>query len=612
MNRREFVEQSLAGIGTIALGRLVASAQEHGDWRDPELKNLQVTATSPRGESYEAEIPDTVELTDYANRAINMGTRILAPEWDYEQFFWTYMEINPPVLELGHGGLLNNGPKMVEALPMLRMMTGSTYNIEQDGHAMGSILHVTGLDGLCYHPVKNRPWAFFEETTRKIGKPYCDIFGEGRQLLAYARWYQNDGNPLWRKLAERKIRTLRQMTIKKSDTVYFRLSRGYTPWDQDRTKGPVVSIADHRDYHTEGMVGAPAAYISGFIPQAGALWYRLANMEEALELGGGLARYLYLYGDIIDPDTGKFLADHETHITHSLLGNLSWATAENDKSMIEWVRKGYEYNVHARDPDGTGIVYGKEACSVSDIIGVGIMLSQAGVHDYWENVDRWLRNTFLNLQRTDAIDIKSLPVTHPDLQQGFEQPSDAVDRVVGVWQLNLEYPLESISCCNGNCSRILYYLWNNILTSKGDELRVNLLLNRASPWADVDSWIPNVGRVRIRMKAAKHAVLVRIPAWTDRGRVSCKVNGTSRSGTWAGNYLNVGTARTGDSIVIDFPIYEKKVSSARDGVLTLRGNTVVDADRAGSYPIFRQAKYRADAVPTRKVRRFVSAEEFTL
>ena len=50
-------------------------------------------------------------------------------------------------------------------------------------------------------------------------------------------------------------------------------------------------------------------------------------------------------------------------------------------------------------------------------------------------------------------------------------------------------------CCLGNSTRALYYLWENIVESKGDEFRVNLLLNRASAWADVYSFIPYAGRV---------------------------------------------------------------------------------------------------------------------
>jgi hypothetical protein len=212
---------------------------------------------------------------------------------------------------------------VIEALPMLRVMTGSNYKVEEDGKAMAGLLGITGKDGLCYQPVKDRPWAFFEEPTRKIGKPYSDIFGEARQILAYAAWHQHDKNPLWRKLTDKKVRRLREMTLGKDDTFYFRLSRGYTPWDKNPKEGPVVPIGDHNVYDpSQGMTGTAASYIVGWMPMAGAIWKQIAQDEEAFELGGGLARYLYRYGKMIDPDTGRFLADHESHVTHSLLSQL--------------------------------------------------------------------------------------------------------------------------------------------------------------------------------------------------------------------------------------------------------------------------------------------------
>ena len=180
-------------------------------------------------------------------------------------------------------------------------MTGNNDNLEADGRAMGSILQVTGKDGLGYQPVENRPWAFFEDFTRKIGKPYCDIFGEARQSLAFAAWYQHDKNPLWKELALRKNNKLLSMTLPKYDTAFFRFSRGYTPWDADPTARPVVPIGDHNIYESDkGMVGTAASYIVGWMPMAGGIWHRLTDEQAFSDLAGGLARYLYLYGEMID------------------------------------------------------------------------------------------------------------------------------------------------------------------------------------------------------------------------------------------------------------------------------------------------------------------------
>ncbi len=188
-----------------------------GDYPDETLPR-EIPVAPYHGETYEAVVPDTLDLAEHAELAINVLTRCLAPEYDYELYDLLDLSINPPTLMSG-GGYINLNPKWAEALPRLRVMTGSTTNLDVDGKLIASLVHATGKDGLCYYPVEGRPWAFFEEATRKIGKPYADVFGEGRQLLAYAVWYQHDANPLWKELAERKIRRLTELTLRKDDTL---------------------------------------------------------------------------------------------------------------------------------------------------------------------------------------------------------------------------------------------------------------------------------------------------------------------------------------------------------------------------------------------------------
>lgn len=48
--------------------------------------------------------------------------------------------------------------------------------------------------------------------------------------------------------------------------------------------------------------------------------------------------------------------------------------------------------------------------------------------------------------------------------------------------------------------------------------QVNLLLNRAFPWMDIDSHLPYEGKVVLRNKAAQEA-FVRIPLWADEEAV---------------------------------------------------------------------------------------------
>src|SRR4029453_7857902 len=106
---------------------------------------------------------------------------------------------------------------------------------------------------------------------------------------------------------------------------------------------------------------------------------------------------------------------------------------------------------------------------------------------------------------------------------------------------------------HGHTSRALYLVADSIIESEDRLLRVNLLMNRATPWADLDSYLPFEGKAVIRMKAATDMLLVRIPEWTDWNSVSCNVNGKSRPSQWYSperGYLAVGSVAKGDSIEI--------------------------------------------------------------
>lgn len=455
---------------------------------------------------------------------------------------------------------------------------------------------------------------------------------------------------MWKEIAERKIRRLLELSLPKDDTIYFRRSRGYVPGDL--AEGELVPIADTGVYDVEkGMTGAPATYISGFMPQACANWYRLTGFKPALELGGGLANYLFKHGKMMEYDTGRYETDHYTHISHSLLANLAWALTVEDHEMIKWVKRGYAFGVQKRDPDGTGILISDRTCScfVADMINIGIMLSRSGEADYWEYVDRWVRNTFVNLQidGDDVAKIKALPKKKN--KEGFystEKPwvyqyEDGADRVLGGWFHSLYEQDHSIGCCNGNLSRAIYYIWANIVTMEDDTLRVNLPMNRASPWADIHSYLPHQGKLAVRMKPEKKAtktfsdlmldessstrdVAIRIPEWADWNSVSCTIDGKARDFNWEKGYIMLDGVGGNAEIVVEFPIRTRTIATSIDKEFiyesrhaklpnaggefdaTLRGNTIVALDPDAGLPLAHHSKYDTGNVSMRKVTRFVS------
>ena len=153
-----------------------------------------------------------------------------------------------------------------------------------------------------------------------------------------------------------------------------------------------------------------------------------------------------------------------------------------------------------------------------------------------------------------------------------------------------------------------------MLTSPISRMRLNLLMNHASRWADVDSFLPYEGRVEVRPK--RDADLdIRIPEWVAPGDTECAVNGVRRDLAWDDRYARVGSVGTSDRIMLTFPIGERTdvvyVEKHRY-VLTRRGNDVVDIDPPGRYcPLYQRRHYR-DAEPRpRTVTRSSAARTWT-
>jgi DUF1680 family protein len=144
-------------------------------------------------------------------------------------------------------------------------------------------------------------------------------------------------------------------------------------------------------------------------------------------------------------------------------------------------------------------------------------------------------------------------------------------------------------CCTANGARTLFYAWDSIVTKSGDDVRVNLLLNRASPWLDVESFVPAEGKVVLRIKDAPR-VSVRIPEWCDPHGVHVSVGGEDRRGLVDGRWLRVGWLTPGDAVQLTFPMPEStlhRVIGEMPYKLTLRGPQVVAIDPKGvAMPLF--------------------------
>ena len=230
---------------------------------------------------------------------------------------------------------------------------------------------------------------------------------------------QRDGDPLWAELITRKVDGLLGRATIEDDYVYFPDLEGKARIPKRGMSGLPGDIRLDRP--------GPARPPLGFnhqppIAHGAALCHRLTDHEPALELARCMSRFLAYQDGEFHPD-GRFASWHFHHTTCSLTSILEYALIVDDGSLVDFAVGSFRYARVLGDvvtgyfpetvlgADLADRYPGRrvdtcEICEVADMIVLALKLSPAGKGDYWEDVDRWVRNMFVEgrMLRTDRLD----------------------------------------------------------------------------------------------------------------------------------------------------------------------------------------------------------------
>ncbi len=615
------------------------------DWRPGDaVEYMRTEAPEFRvpeytGCEYEDLVPDTLDLQDRAALAVNALTEVPDPAADYEAYFWVSFNTSPPSMQHDFDSPMLT-VKFMATLPLMRLMSGSRQNEHVDRWWMEMAQRQLGPDGIAYIPTKGRPWAFYqpysvlfsglEDIMPERPEPFINVFYCGAFMSALSLYHKRDVGTLWKDTAERMVDGLIDLAVYKDDYAY------YAPHVHWTKKGHTNDPSDRGNFWgleiRKTVLGLTHVY-------------RVTGYQPAMELARKLVNYMVGKCKVFD-DQGRFNCrdsdafggsdwfrptevkrKHFHSHGYALLALLEYAVTAGDCGLIELVRKGYEYakteaNVEVGYFPETIESYewmGSELCNVADMVAVGLKLTVAGAGDYWEDVDRWTRNMLTEGQLIHADWIERFAAKHPPSKANrVNTTTDRVaERNIGAFA---GFPAANdwvgssahgtVHCCTANAAKALYYLWENILSYEAGQLRVNLLLNRASQWADVLSHIPYTGQVDVKVKQAVD-LFVRIPAWTDRDSTQCDVNGRAVNIIWEGAYARIGKVGPGQ-VSLRFRIAERTqtihVQKQKYTIIT-KGNEVVAIEPPGTYyPLYQKRHYRQNETRWRKTRRFISDE----
>lgn len=560
------------------------------------------------GERYDAEAPDTLDLADRMGLAINALTNVWYPDEQWALGFIVDFSRRPSVLFPSHvtDAYLNIPPKFLEALVLCRLASGNTDNLDVDREVLRVQLELLGDDGLTYCPT---------DTIRQFTepRPFSEVWGEGRMLLALSMLAQTDDDSRWIEIGKRKIDRLLALTREKEDFRFLWRGR-FRPGE---------TVPSGADEPAEGIEGGSLAdnlpvfsmiYSVGALGHGAGLFSRVTGYEPALELSGGLARWAL--ARMFKNEDGRYDFWHFHHGLYALMAVCEYGYAVNDREILERVDACYRWVREMGDPligyyaemmPGSDVYLSRqgntvEICEVTDMVFLALYLTRAGVGDYWDDVDRWVRNVYAEGQIRDAGFLDCIPDSyfnpdpgqhpHPDIRDipqrsvgsflGWMRANDGLD-VVNTDQGPKLSPHSIMHCCTANGARTLYYVWESIVVKETDVVRVNLLLNRASPWLDVDSYLPAEGKVILHIKDAPH-IAVRMPEWCDPGTVRARMGDHDRRTRIDGRYVHVAWLNPGEQVTLTFPLPERVVHRMIGEVpyrLVLRGSNVVSIDPKG-------------------------------
>jgi hypothetical protein len=247
-----------------------------------------------------------------------------------------------------------------------------------------------------------------------------------------------------------------------------------------------------------------------------------------------------------------------------------------------------------------------ETCCVSDMMSIAALLGKVGQAEYYDYVERYLRNHIdtqqfiVTSEFTSYYRARNRSAGEDAIERGLAELRKFQGGIIGGSGLNdLENELlggasgfRMFGCCAPEGMRAIY---NRRPESPAGPagVYVNMNLNRESPWGTVLSFLPDEGRLTVRA-AVRETFLVRPPHWASRTEVRA-FRGTNRVPVnWVGHYVRF-QAEPGDDLTITYPLLEftHQVAGLWKGRPNLqlayqwRGNMVTSVDPpAKGTPLF--------------------------
>jgi len=552
-------------------------------------------SSEKKGKPQQQMFPDTLNLEERAALAINSLTGCVDVKNNYIPYMAVNLIAKPAVMIHSPWDYGSSIGRLVDAFILARQMSGDTSGRDIEEKLQLNLLSLFKNDGLSYR----RP--------SPLNDPNANMHDQRSVLLGLTTWFMATGEPILKTAADKLCAALKRISLKERDYWCF-------PSTEYTERGWIS-----RDAIFVGTMVDPA-HTNARIINPLVKYYELTGNTDAFELAENFTRHTVYYSGAFNPDGSfnkgtEFRKGHFHSRTVSVAGIARFAQFTNNAFYMNWVKKVYDWILSKGTSFGwfPGALIGKgvyhhETCALTDIIEIGIILAQSGYPEYWECVERFVRNHLVETQllRADWV-VESDNHKKDTWKETYYQVGRRSIGGFAGWAAPNDFVCEKghsydiMTCCRAHGVRGLFLAWSNIVTESVKEKRVyvNLLLNRSTQWLDIRSYLPHEGRVDLGIKQDIQELLFRIPSWIPFSAVEViqfrngkKVKKQTES--WIGPFLKIGSVYKNEKISIFFPLRKcKTIEKAWDQEFEVewRGDDVISITPPGKYyPLYNDRK----------------------
>jgi len=455
--------------------------------------------------------------------------------------------------------------RFLEALIMARNMIEPTTTMRQAEARIRKFLEsLQGSSGLVMNPDQGRP---------------DHMFSQGSALFGLVTDFDDSRDPALKLRIQTLIQALNARAQHASDYLWF----------------PEVATAI-----------SPCAHMAAYQVLPVVRFYELTGDPPALRYAEKLSRWAFYEDTTVTVEGVITKSGWEGHL-HAWMDtytgvircaraggnlNLQEVVARSHK-LFEWVRLN-ETAPFGWVADSVGSTT-CETCTISSAIRLALELIREGYTEYWNDIERFVRNQLIQNQFQDVSRLQIQdPATARGLRGAFESYADP-NTLIALDNGTIE------GCCINGGIRCLFLAYQNAVHETDDAIRINLLISQATAGIKVVSSFPHQGRIELYPRCSK-TIWVRCPDWLSlKDVVVAGPVGMIHDTDAATHSLRLRGARAGTSIILTLPQRDettKYVVGGKQYEVRWKGDTVLSLTPLGkTYPLYqRSANLRRDAL----------------